>query len=289
MNPLLTRTAALLTAALLLFTALPALASEAETMNILLIGVDTDTADQAGRSDAMLLVQITPETGDIRMVSFLRDLYLPIPGQGSNRLNAAYFFGGEELLKRTLKENFGVSIDRFVTVHFSLMAELIDLAGGVEIEISERELKPFNEILQSYNKRVGVSVTDGVLEAAGVYRLNGRQALSFSRIRKIDSDFQRTDRQHQVITALLEQLHTLDFFSLAKLVLTAINQVETDLSLGEARALLPLVTSDESPAIRTAHVPFDGTYTDETIDGMMVLVPNLRQNRNLLESFLTEE
>lgn len=289
MNPLLTRAAALLTAALLLFTALPALASEAETMNILLIGVDTDTADQAGRSDAMLLVRITPETGDVRMVSFLRDLYLPIPGQGSSRLNAAYFFGGEELLKRTLKENFGVSVDRFVTVHFSLMAELIDLAGGVEIEISERELKPFNEILQSYNKRVGVSVTDGVLEAAGVYRLNGRQALSFSRIRKIDSDFQRTDRQHQVITALLEQLHTLDFFSLAKLVLTVINQVETDLSLGEARALLPLVTSDEPPAIRTTHVPFDGTYTDETIDGMMVLVPNLRQNRNLLESFLTEE
>lgn len=140
MNPLLTRAAALLTAALLLFTALPALASEAETMNILLIGVDTDTADQAGRSDAMLLVRITPETGDVRMVSFLRDLYLPIPGQGSSRLNAAYFFGGEELLKRTLKENFGVSVDRFVTVHFSLMAELIDLAGGVEIEIDRKSV-----------------------------------------------------------------------------------------------------------------------------------------------------
>ncbi len=287
MRSFFTRAAALLTAALLLFTASPALALE--DINLLLIGVDTDAADEAGRSDAMLLVRIAPESGDVRMVSFLRDLYLPIPGQGNNRLNAAYFYGGEDLLKRTFAENFGVSVDRFVTVHFSLVAELIDLAGGVELEISERELKPFNDILKSYNKSVGVSVTDGVLDAAGTYRLNGRQALSFSRIRKIDSDFQRTDRQHQVVTALLEQLHTLDFFSLAKLVLTAINQAETDLSLGEARSLLPLITSGEPPVIRTAHVPFDGAYTDKTIDGMMVLVPDLQQNRKLLEDFLTEE
>lgn len=283
------RMAALLAAAVLLFSAFPALAQEDETVNILLIGVDTDSADEAGRSDAMMLVQIAPESGDVRLVSFLRDLYVSIPGQGKNRLNAAYFYGGEALLKRTLEENFGVRIDRFVTVHFSLMAELIDLAGGVEIEVTAKELSQLNDIIKRYNMSTGAATMNGVVDGAGLHRLNGKQALSFSRIRKIDSDFQRTSRQHQVLLALLEQLHTLDFFTLSRLALTALQKVETDLSLGDVRSLFPLVNGEETPAIRTAHVPFDGTYTDETINDMMVLVPNLQKNTSLLRAFLTEE
>ncbi|MEG2252665.1 MAG: LCP family protein, partial [Clostridia bacterium] len=111
--------AALLAIALVL-CAIPAMAEG--TFNLLLVGTDSYQPD-------------TPETGDIRLVSFLRDLYVPIPNHGKTRLNAAYFYGGAELLTATLQNNFGVRVDRTMAVNFSLMADLIDQIGGVDVEV----------------------------------------------------------------------------------------------------------------------------------------------------------
>lgn len=113
--------------------------------------------------------------------------------------------------------------------------------------------------------------------------LNGRQALSYSRLRKIDSDFQRTSRQQTVLTAMLKRLSEMDTWQLLGLALRYLGQVETDLTLGDAALLAPMLKKELS--IRTAQVPFEGTYTDETIGGMSVLVPNLEQNRKRLRSF----
>lgn len=98
---------------------------EESALNLLLIGTDTYEEDAAGRSIAMLLMRIEPKSKEVRLVSFLRDLYVPIPGYGSTRLNAAYYFGGEEL-KTALFQNFGASVDRTVKVNFSLLADVID-------------------------------------------------------------------------------------------------------------------------------------------------------------------
>lgn len=282
------RFAAFLCTLCLLTASLPAHAAAPESLNVLVIGVDTDAADKAGRSDTMLLAKLTPETGDVRLVSFLRDLYVPIAGHGKTRLNAAYFFGGEALLKSTLEKQFGVRIDRTVTVHFALMADLIDRAGGVEIDVQPRELKQLNDIIKRYNKRVGAAVMNGVVENAGLQRLSGKQALSYSRIRKIDSDFARTTRQQQVLAALLGQVRTLSPFALTKLALSALGDVQTDLTLTDLTALMPLVTGKEVN-IRNAHVPFPAAFSEETIGGMQVLVPNLERNKQLLKRFLTEE
>ena len=117
------------------FAACGALAEETDTFNLLLIGEDAAGNNENGRSDAMLLAQITPESGDVKLVSFLRDLYVPVKGHGQTRLNAAYFHGGEELLKQTLTECFDVRIDRTLAVDFDTMADLIDQIGGVEVEL----------------------------------------------------------------------------------------------------------------------------------------------------------
>lgn len=285
----------LLAAALCLALALaclPAPAARAEqpsTFNLLLIGFDSYDPEEPGRSDSMILAQIAPATGDIKLVSFLRDLYVPVPGHGSTRLNAAYFYGGAELLEQTLANSFGVRVDRYMSVNFSLMAELIDQLGGVEVEVSDKELKQLNSILKFYNKKMGLSESDGLLEQSGAQTLTGNQALSFARIRKIDSDFQRVSRQHLVLLGVLKRLTQLDFAALTGLAATNISKVETDIQLGDVTSLLQLLMNASNLRLRSVHVPFDGTYSDATINGMMVLDANLSRNAELISQFLQAE
>lgn len=264
------------------------LASE-ETFNLLMLGIDTMNPESPGRSDTMILAQITPATGEVRMVSFLRDLYVPIADVGKTRLNAAYYFGGSELVKSTLEKNFGVQIDSMVSVNFSLLEDLIDQIGGVDVEVAAFELTHLNAIIRSHNKRNGTSVEDGVISEAGLHHMSGKQALSFSRIRKIDNDFQRTSRQHMVLMGIMKELTQMDFLPLSKLIATNLGRVENDISLADINRLLPMVLNIKNIKMTTAHVPFEGTYSDQTIDGMMVLVPNIQQNKTLIQEFLAVE
>lgn len=259
---------------------------EESALNLLLIGTDTYEEDAAGRSDAMLLMRIEPKSKEVRLVSFLRDLYVPIPGCGSTRLNAAYYFGGEELLKTALSKNFGVSVDRTVKVNFSLLADVIDWMGGVELEVSPQELTALNDVLRSYNRKMGLGVTHGLLENSGLQRLDGKQALSYSRIRKLDSDFKRVGRQQAVLQAMGRQMKELSFFQLARLATLCLGKVRTDLTLADINRLLPLLGGEEEIRLSAACVPFEGTYTDETVNGMQVLKPDLSRNRRKLQSFL---
>ena len=286
MRRLVQRTAALLCAALMLLAVTPARAEESVPFTVLLIGVDT--SGRAGRSDVMMLASVDPQAGRIRLASFLRDLYVSIPGHGRDRLNAAYFYGGEALLLRTLEENFGVSVDHTVTAHFPTLVTAVDLLGGVEADITEAERVQLNKILEDYNRQVGLAADDGLLETAGEHLLNGRQALSYCRIRKIDSDFQRTGRQQRIIESAAEKLMQMKLFDLLKLAVTLLDEVETDLTLADLAALAPLLGCDTLD-IQGAHVPFDGTYADETVGGMMVLTPDLAANRSQLRRFLEGE
>ncbi len=251
-----------------------------EGMNILLIGVDSLSNDTAGRSDTMMLVRAQPDSGRIRMVSFLRDLYVRIPTVGKTRLNAAYYYGGEELLKQTLEENFGVSVDHTVTVHFSLLAELIDQLGGIEIDVTDTERRHLNKLLRE-DGRTGMQ-----LSTAGMQHMNGQQALAYSRIRKLDSDFQRTSRQQAVLLSMLNRAGELGYWELLKLALANLPKVQTDLKFTDIVNLAPLVTRLDALDLQLARVPFDGAFSEETIDGMMVLKPDLDRCRRELNDFL---
>lgn len=280
------RRAAALALTLCLMAISPARGEEAASMNILLIGLDTFSQEAAGRSDVMLLARVKPGSREIKLVSFLRDLYLPVPGCGQTRLNAAYYFGGEKLLKTALQNNFGLKVDKTITVNYTLVTQLIDLLGGVEVEVTEAEWKPLNDILKGYNQKLGLGATHGLLKSPGLQTLDGKQALSYSRIRKPDSDFARTGRQQTVITAALKRLRQMDFFTLARAAYACLGQVKTDLTLGDLNALLPLLTEGDALEVLTARVPFDHTFTDETINGMQVLKADIQRNARKLEAFL---
>ena len=260
--------------------------AEGKPLQILLIGVDAYGDADRGRSDTMVLVQADPAAGSVRALSFLRDLYVAIPGCGTTRLNAAYSFGGEKLLKTTLKNNFGVEIDRTVTVSFDSLCRIVDALGGVDMEVTEPEREQLNDILAAYNRRLGLEPGDGRLSGSGTVHLTGKQALSYSRIRKIDSDFQRAGRQQKVLAAMLESAKQMNFFTLARLAWTCLREVRTDLTLGDLNALLPLATGSAETDIAMGRVPFDGAYEDAVIDGMQVLRPNLERNRTLIRRFL---
>ena len=247
-----------------------------DIMNILLIGQDAREGETQARSDSMILCTYNKKTQELTLTSFLRDLYVPIPGHGSNRINAAYSFGGASLLKKTITQNFGVAIDGCVEVDFSRFSEIIDYLGGVEIELRRDEANVINQ-------ETGSNLTEGI------NRLDGFQALTYSRIRKLDADgdFSRTNRQRKVINALADSLRSSGIKELTSLVSKILPMLTTDLSRGQillyALDMLPSLARME---ILSQRIPTDGTYTNRSIDGMSVLDADLDAQHQFLRDTL---
>ena len=232
------------------------------------------------------MAQVDVQTGEIKLVSFLRDLYVRIPHHGSTRLNAAYVYGGAELLKQTLAENFGVKVDCTLAVNFSLMVTLMDRIGGVWVEVSSAERKQLNSILKFYNTWNGFDRDDQLLEDSGLQLLTGKQALCYSRIRKIDSDFQRTGRQRKVLMGIFNRVREMDALTLAEILRASYGEVSTDLTLSDVAKLLPLVYQLENATFDSLTVPVTNGYRSETVHGSDVLTPNLKKNREAIADFL---
>ena len=262
---------------------------EDNTYTILLVGSDAYDDDNRGRSDTTILVQVDGEGKTIRMASFLRDMYVKIPGKGSNRLNASYIWGGEELLRKTLETNFGVTADAYVEVNFERLVKVIDAIGGVEVEVSEAERQQVNSILKFYNEKIGHKESDQLLQESGLVNLTGKQALCYSRIRKIDGDFQRTARQRKVLEAAFRKVTQLSMAEISLLILQNMDAVNTDLTVTDAVDLIPLALRCKNATFETLAIPVAGSYTSATVDGMAVIKPNLKKNQQALKEFFNYE
>ena len=244
-------------------------------VNILLIGQDARPGQGRSRSDSMILVTFNKETKTITMTSFLRDLYVKIPGYEDNKLNATYVFGGMPLLDETLKVNFGVRVDGNVEVNFSHFAEVIDLLGGVDMELRQDEAKYIN-----------ATATTGTPVSAGLMHLNGEQALQYSRIRHLDydSDFSRTNRQRKVINALIEKFRSTKLTTLLGLLDDLLPMITTDMTNAEiidlATDLFPMLADC---TIVSQRIPADGAYELKTIRYMSCVVADMDAARRLLE------
>lgn len=256
---------------------------------LLLVGSDAYDGDGRGRSDTTILVQVDGNSKTIRMASFLRDMYVKIPGKGSNRINASYIWGGEELLRKTLETNFGVTADAYVEVNFERLVQVVDGIGGVEVEVSEKERKQVNSILKFYNVKIGDAENDQLLEKSGLVNLTGKQALCYSRIRKIDGDFQRTGRQRKVLEAAFRKVTQLNMAEISALIMQNISAVRTDLTIFDAVDLIPLALRCKNATFETMTIPTTGTYKSTTIDGMAVLRPDLKKNQEALKEFFDLE
>lgn len=246
--------------------------SDENVINILIIGTDSrDTSTDRGRSDSMILMSINKNTDEIIMTSFLRDIYCYIPNVGYSRLNHAYAYGGAELLLDTLEQNFGIAIEKYITVNFSSFVDVVDAVDGVAITVTEDELQYVNAYLGEINSLEGYDKTDSTLSSAGTYTLNGRQALAYSRIRYVGTDFGRTERQRTVMTKVLEKAKDLSLTEIDNLLNVLLPELTTNLTEGEIFAMVLNMVSYLSYDTVSQCIPQDDDYSYLTISGMSVL------------------
>ena len=262
--------------------------------HILLIGIDARPGQKSGRSDTMLLLTIDAKNKCMKLTSFMRDLYVEIPGNKNNRLNSAYVFGGPELLIKTLKKNFGVKVNYYAAVNFSLLADLIDQIGGLTLNIeSEKQMKHINLVIKEDNvvlKKAypdrGIQTQDNLLTQTGEQLLNGRQAQAYARYRKGSSDFQRTERQREVILKAIEKVHGMSMIDIGKLAMANLEQVSTNLTVADILRLAPAVFQLKDAEVKQIRIPVDNGYKSKTISQMAVLVPDRKKNTKALTKFL---
>ena len=176
------------------------------TINIALFGKDVED-DGYQRSDSILILSINKSTGDMKLVSVQRDTYVPLPyHEDLYKINSGYFFGSDALEVKTLNMNLDMNIARFVTVDMQALSELVDALGGVELNISEEERVELNRYLDDINYRLGGTFSP-YIEFPGVHLCDGRQALTYARIRSLgNSDFDRTARQRVLMNAIFKKL-----------------------------------------------------------------------------------
>lgn len=253
-------------------------------VNILLIGNDSRENGEDGRSDAMILVSVSTRTKKIYMTSLLRDMYVEIPGHDGNRLNAAYSFGGAELLMDTIEKNLDISVNRYVLVNFEAFANLVDAVGGVELELTSQEVEYVNGYLVEYNMLTDrPQGTDNMdTSVSGLVHLNGPQALAYSRNRYLGTDFGRTQRQRKVLAEVIRKLPGTIFTNPKGLIDGLMPNLTTNLTQMECFRLSLMADKLLSYEIVQDNIPIEGSYKDATIRKMQVLEVDFEANKKYL-------
>jgi len=255
------------------------LLADSEIKNILLIGSDKRaTWKQTGRSDSVMIATIDNKNKQLKLTSLMRDMYVEIPGNGNNRFNAAYSFGGVSLLYETIAQNFGIKLDGYVLVDFQAFEEVINAVGGVEINLTQAE---YEYLTTAYHRGTVLDVV------AGANTLNGEQALAYTRIRQdAKGDFGRTQRQRNVISSLFAKAKAMSLNDLLGLSDKVLPYVTTDLSDSEMLSYMKTVLFMGTTDIHQMRIPVDHSFENAKINKMAVLTIDLEKNREALSSFI---
>ncbi len=247
-----------------------------EVVNILLIGQDRREGEERQRSDTMIIVSYSKQYGTVKLISLMRDLYVQIPGYSDNRINAAYVFGGMELLDETIEVNFGIPIDGNFEVDFDGFAAVIDILGGVDITLTKEEARYIKD-------RWGYTLSEGL------NHMNGSETLAYARIRYVgNDDYERTERQRAVLTQVMEDAMHLDTAKKLRLLDEILPYLATDMSKTDTVNTLLAIMQNGVNGMDNYRIPADGAYTSAKIRGMYVLVPDLDQTRVLLDTYINE-
>lgn len=265
------------------------LAEQKGVKNILLLGTDERVSGETSRSDAIIVLSINENRKKIVMTSILRDSYVEIPGYGKNRINHAYQMGGAALMIQTIENNFKIPIDSYAKVDFFSFMGIIDKLGGVPITVTQEELGYLNGYIAEINTLQGLPVNDGQLAQAGNYQLNGKQALAYSRIRYIGTDFARTERQRTVLDGLFQQLKTASPKELYEVAATILPDITTNIGNMDLTKMIAKSVFYMKYDIIQNRIPMDGTWNDLVVGGQEVLEIDFEANREGLKSMIYGE
>ncbi len=200
--------------------------------NILLVGTDGEYVEKGNRSDSVMLVTIDTNNKDIKISSIARDTYVDIPGYSTEKLTHAYAYEGIDLLKEVFKENFDLDIDKYIAVNFISFMDIMDELGGVEVNVEEKDIKEINKYIDAcygYYKNKDEKDKEYITES-GVQRLNGYQALAFSRIRYTDDAFARDNRHREVAESVYKEFAQKGIDTYKRCAEIVLNNTKTNIS-----------------------------------------------------------
>jgi polyisoprenyl-teichoic acid--peptidoglycan teichoic acid transferase len=236
--------------------------------NIALFGIDA-TDGETGRSDSIMIATLDPVHNKLKITSVMRDSYVSIDGYGQDKINHAYAYGGPELAIKTLNENFGLNIEDFVSVNFSSLPKIINILGGIDLEITEEELQYINDYINDINAKDGTNSPH--ISYAGVQHVDGTQALAYSRIRYTSGgDYERTQRHRTVLDALFNKLTSTSVASYNSLLNEVLPYVQTNLSAADILSLGTKVLGIGNN-LEQDRFPRDGYGEGTMIDGVYYL------------------
>lgn len=252
-----------------------------DIISILLIGADKrESWKEAGRSDSCMIATIDMKHNKLKLTSLMRDMYLEIPGYGKHKFNAAYSYGGVELMYKTIVANFGITVDGYVLVDFEAFKSVIDTLGGVDVKLTDDE---YNYLMKAYHR------TSVLKLKQGNNKMNGTQALAYCRIRQdIRGDFGRTERQRYVISQILAAMKKeplSKWYETAEAVMPLMtSDMDADTILEYMKCVVLMGTTD----IEQLRIPVDGSYTNESVGAQKVLGVNLESNIQAYNQFILD-
>ena len=259
-----------------------------EYTNIALFGLDTRQAGSLGkgnRSDTIMVASVNNKTKDVKIVSVYRDSYLNLANDKYRKCNEAYSVGGPEQAVAMLNMNMDLKIDHYMSVDFLAVSEVVDLLGGVEIDVDEYEIEHLNNYTVETSKVTGKKTNK--LTSTGVQKLDGVQATSYCRIRyTAGDDFKRTERQREVLEAIARKAKTMSPSQLDSIVKAVFPMCATNMSVDQ---LLAIAADGLSYNIKgTTGFPFDVVTDSVGSAGSCVIAKDLEANVTQLHNYLFE-
>lgn len=255
--------------------------------NIALFGIDSREDNNSGRSDAIVVLSVDKKNNKLKLTSIARDTYVSIDGHSKDKLTHAYAYGKSQLAVKTLNQNFDLEITDYVTFNFFGLARVIDYIGGVTVDVDEKERIELNKNIFPEMRALGVNCPN--LETEGEQLLCGGQAVCYARIRHIDSDIARGNRQKEVLMAMYTKVRTMNPVKLPQVAEMVMSECETSLSTNDIISLgtWGLVASPkfEQLSIPNDNIPSSG----KMIKGVWYYVYDLDTAKQEIHDFLFEE
>ena len=257
---------------------------------IALFGLDKREKGELGRSDSIILLSIDKAHKKIKMSSIMRDSYVNIHGKGMDKINHAYSFGGPALAIRTINENFHLNITDYASVDFSGMEKIIDYFGGLSLSITKAEVSEINRHVADLCHLRNIPYDKYKLNTSGNIKLNGIQAVAYTRVRMLgNGDFDRTERQRNVLEALMKNVQNAGPLKLAGMVSKLLPEIKTSISDGEILKIGTDLLTTGIKSIEQERFPVDGYYNDSTINDVYYLKIDLKGTKDQIHKYIFDD
>lgn len=250
--------------------------------NILVIGTDARQLNENSRSDSIMIATIDSNKKQVRLTSILRDTYVDIKGHGKQKINAAFAYGGAELLMNTLKNTFNMNLDKYVIINFGGFEGVVDAVGGLDINVKDYEVSEMNKYIGETD-----AVKSPMITKAGYQHLDGQQSLSYARIRHVGNGvYERDERQRIVASLLLDKLKTTSVFNYPALMSKLMPCIKTNIEPAFFLSYAYTVSKFKPLNIEQLQIPLTELSDGRIYNGSWVFLMDKEQNASILNDFI---